>query len=242
MRGRRARRKKKRTLKLFRNWNGLVWFLAIVNILVGMAYSPITAPYKVYLSGSFSDDETFVAKIFEQYRAKPWIWINRNEVASQLNAPSNIASVQVSLNMFGRASVHLTHRIPQASVRTQPGVYIDEEGFFFKDAPGFPCVELIGSGASLSGTVIDGFPGEALANGIQLVQKALPKSQFTVSLEGKSIFSIYLKDGPRIEFGRLTDMEKKVDVLKRIVQERPKDFASSTYVQLSDPTRPAFGM
>lgn len=203
-----------------------------------MAFSPVTAPKKVYVINLNDRDKDHITQVMQPYRQTPWLRINTRAVESGLATVPWVASAQARFNAFGRGTVALVERVPVAMLRDKPGWLIDDEGTLYQGEVEDGLVPVTVSSLDLDLSLASGFPGKDIATVVQETAKRLPQMDYSIEVIGQSVISLGVKDGPLVELGRLDDVPTKIEALATLVADDPERFSTARTVNLSAPDMP----
>lgn len=230
------RRKAKRSA----DWGLIVWVLLFVNIGMGMAFSPITAPVKVMVEGARGGDMAGFEKILGETVETPWMRVDRFKVAYEMSEPTHIAKVVYEPNVFGRATLKVEYEEPVAELGEGSGMFLSKDGEVFLDELGAKAqiVQLPEDFLQTSGCVIGLWPKGGVIETIDLMDQTLPQMDYRLEVDDRSVLSLEYQDGPRVVLGTSALLKKKIEALAIIIAEEPETFEKAEEINLTAPDRP----
>src|SRR5579862_9741056 len=90
-------RKRKRRLK-----GGVVWFLVLANVALGLCFSPVTGASHIRVEGARPSDEARITKELQWLKDKPCAVVLKSTVEQQIYRNALVKSADLSQNIFGR--------------------------------------------------------------------------------------------------------------------------------------------
>lgn len=127
LKSKRRIRRKKRSI----HWKLVLWLFVIINISLGLMFSPITTVHKARVSGARTDDEARIAQHLQSIRKTPYFRLNSKRLETLILANDEIKSVDTKTNIFGRAYLKIENRRPVAKISGYVAQYLCAQGMVF---------------------------------------------------------------------------------------------------------------
>lgn len=237
-----TRRRRKRVSRPV-DWTVWLWVLVGANWVGGLYLSPITAPIKVSLLNVRSSDQEYFQKVLDEYRETPMVRLNRAEIESKLLKVDALKSVSFDPNVFGRATVTAIYRKPVARISNAGAVLIDQDGEVYMGGVEeatlrLPVVTVPASNLDPSGCLTGQWPRRGVTQTVELMKKGLPQLDYSLEIDGKSILSLQVTDGPTVVFGTAEKLDEKVKKLAEIYANPGVKLNKGSVVNLVAPDFP----
>lgn len=234
----RRRRKKKLSLPKWSvaTW---LWFAVIVNTGAGMWFSSATAPKRVQVNISGSEDIERFSKVWQDYHKTPWLRLNRHMIASRMQRPGHIDMVKVTSNVFGRGTMSVTYKRAIAKLHSGTPVGLTSLGDLtpMNTPEGTRGLTVDPVFAEFNGCITGTWPARGVGELVDLVKDVLAEWDFSLDIDSRTDISLQLENGPRVRFGLATDLPAKVDALRRLMEQNPRDFQRAKEVNVSVPEK-----
>ncbi|MFM9872684.1 MAG: cell division protein FtsQ/DivIB [Fimbriimonadaceae bacterium] len=236
-------------------WANFLWVLAMVNLIAGLIFSPVTGLHHVSVKGADSAVELkAIKKRLEPWATEPWIRQSRSAMATAVLADNRLSRVTISSNVFGRGELTLVHREPVAKIEppasddpekvADSAIYLDSTGVLYRDSNSIVFqgpVLVVPDGARVPQmSVIQTWPLNAVAKVSVKGQGLLQELQFKVVLDERSVISLEVADGPQIILGPESDLDEKFSVLSRAFASDKDKIMGYKLINVSAPDRPVF--
>jgi len=218
----------------------ILWVLLVVNVVLGLLYSRITAIRKVRVEGAYSWDQPRLEKIAQGLKGIPCAQINPNRVGSDVMADPDVYGVDLDRNLFGSAVIRLSYRNPVAMLADEKGVAITIDGLEYPSEhldPALPKIKL---------QATDVKPDMTLAGPLNLaaIAKLVAKSE---EIAGGLPISVEVGDGRevclnigtgRVKLGSSDGLDAKMSLLKDQLKKDPNMFSRVEEINLTVPSVP----
>ena len=213
-----------------------------VNLVVGVAYSPVTAIRRVRVEGAPKADEVRLTKLVQKLRGVPCIRIDPRFVESEALQNPELRSATLSRTPFGSAVLRVGKRTPVARVFAAPSVGLTAQGVLYAatELPEtLPAVKLPNDYPVVSLTLGNGWRTVDVARLAGLVQ-GLPSGETArIDLENGGRVCLNIGGG-RVILGSCHELDKKVALLGKFLRDRPTLFVNFASVNLVDADAPTF--
>lgn len=219
---------------------GWLWLLALLNLIAGVMFSASTAPTRVVATGMRETDRGPVEKILSSYVKTPWSRLNVNEIRSRLSRADWVESAEFSPNIFGRATVHLTYRVPVAKLDIERPVYLDKSGSLYYDSLDYDVkkIKIPSEYMDESLTIVGDWPRSGIIDAIEELGGQLPQLDYSLELDAKSVLSLHIVDGPNVILGSPRKMDEKIKNLGKILSDPESGVDKNSRLNLMVPDRP----
>lgn len=256
--GQNRRRKSKLTLGAW------LWMLAILNLVLGMFLSPLTAPRRLSATDVDPLDLPAMSQAVQYSKDIPWARLNTADMASRLRVADRIERVDLTANIFGRVAAKVVYRLPVARLSESSDMFLDSRGDVYRD-PRYARVEgsdqetpeneppaQVDPMADLpdltipadllqpSGAILATWEPGAVVEMIELTRSKAPQLDYSVEVDSQSVLSLRVKDGPVVVLGSSSDLALKLDALSRIIANEEDKFKRAKVIQLTAPDRPTY--
>lgn len=232
-----ARRRKRRKLKT----GVILWALVIVNVALGLAFSPITAATRIRVVGAKPSDAERISKELQWLRDKPCLAVNGLSVEEQILRRPDVKSTELSRNIFGRGQLVVTYYEPVALVDGTKNTVLTDGGFLCQmpDVPeGLPTLKLFPDCARPSlGMSTSWEPARIADVCLRAVQQGIVKNlSITVTVGG--LVCLNSGETGRIVLGSPYDLDEKFGKIQTILASQPDLLAQGKELVLIAPSKP----
>lgn len=237
----RKRKRQKRKSWIFRlsgvSW---LWILAVANLIAGLLFSSASAPKKVVAIGMRETDREGVSKMLSESLETPWLRLNLFQVMSKLSRPDWVESVEFSPNVFGRATLKMHYRKPVARTSVERPIYLDNRGNLYYDPleHDVPKINLPADYYDESACISGTWPRTGVLTTVKSMKDLLPQLDYSLELDGKSVLSLQLVEGPRVILGPARNIPEKISVLARILSDESQKLNQRSTINLVSPDLP----
>jgi cell division septal protein FtsQ len=231
------RKRKRRRL----NWGPILIVLLLGNITAGVFFSKLTSVVRVQVRGVPSWDRPRVEAILLAAKDTPAMVLNPHRVESEVQALPEAEVARLSRNVFGRANLAVQYREPVARVQAKRLVGLTYEGVLYPAhslPPGLPIVRPPKESAlPLIGFVGSWNPGEVAQVCDQTRDLALNRTVI-VSVDSQGGVCLNIGSGGAVQLGQPTELEAKLSLVRRKLQEDPSFLERLEYLDVKAPDRP----
>lgn len=234
-----ARRRKTRKRL---NWGPIYLLLFIVNVFVGIFHSPLTSLTRVRVVGAKDADQARIVRILEGQRGVAALQVNPQQIESNTLMVTQMRSAGFNRNIFGRATLRITYRVPVARLDKPSNVGIDREGAMFSAAdldPKLPVVVPPANAYDMQASLLGTWPIARIAELCEEVPEIFPDESLRLDVETKDGVCLNRASGTKIALGRPDDFPKKIRVLRQVLSERPGILDRLEMLNLTYPDAPA---
>ncbi|MBS1714698.1 MAG: hypothetical protein JST30_10225 [Armatimonadetes bacterium] len=231
-----ARRKKARKVRLEPGpW---LWAAFAVNIVLGLALSPLTAVQKVRAVGVADYDRERTTEVLQTLRGVPVARVDGTLLRSRLSADRGVLACSFTPNMFGRAVVRVTTRTPVA-VLEGGGSCLDGGGVLFpcSVSKGLPELKLPDGYGGIRPALSGSWESTAVAEVCRDLPAQIPNVDWKVELGTRGVLSLQAS-GTEIVLGSSEHLPRKIGKLKELLDERPGLLGTAKQVNLTAPDAP----
>lgn len=214
----------------------------VVNVAVGIFYSPVTAVRRVRVEGAPAADATRLTKLLQSLKGIPCARVNAKSVESEALRNPELRTATLSRTPFGSAVLRVARRTPVARLYAFPSVALSREGVLYPASTlpeGLPYVQLP-----------DDYPkvGLSLGNAWRLTD-VVRLAGLVGGLEVKDPVRIRLVRGGRlclnidsgvVDLGGYDELDAKVAWLEKTLKESPTLFSTVESINLVKLDAPTF--
>jgi cell division septal protein FtsQ len=222
-------------------WRGILWPLLVVNIIVGIWNSPITAVDRVHVTGVPAFDQPRVSKILGQLQGVPCIRVNpRNIEALILELPEG-NSADLTRNPFGSARLAVGYRTAIARKFNDTHLGLTVDGFFFaanKLPDDLPIVKLPNDEPGFSAGIGNSWLPARIADLCLKAKTLRPTADLRIDLNADGTVCLNI-DGGQVRLGSTDDLDRKMQVLSERLEKNPLELSQFLYLDLTSPEDPA---
>jgi cell division septal protein FtsQ len=222
-------------------WRGILWLLTVVNIIVGVWWSPVTAVRHVRVTGVPSFDQPRVARLLEKLNAVPCIRVNpRNTESLVLELPESKAA-DLTRNPFGSARLDVSYRQPIARKFNDDHLGLSADGVFYvADAipADLPTIKLPVDEPEFSMGFGNSMLGSRLAELCIKAREMRPAANLRIDLSADGTVCLNIDTG-QVRLGSTDDLDRKMQVLTDRLEKNPLELSQFLYLDLTSPEDPA---
>jgi len=234
--------KKKRKKGRSINWPAVLWTVLVLNIAVGLMYSPLTSIRRMRILGVQPHDTDRLKSLSAELNGLPYMSVPVTRFEGQILGSRDVMSAELSHNLFGSAILTLQYRQPVATLVDSPHTYLDNDGVIFGSPEPYPGLRKL----TLDAEYMQ--PGLALTLPwpSQLVAELCTKLNSFEQLKADVIhvdttgrLTIDGEGGYKIDLGGTDQIDEKLRKLGRMLEEDPAFLTKLRSLSLVDPARPA---
>lgn len=219
-----------------------LWGLFVLNVVAGLAFSPLTAVQKVRVWGLPVAKQQRVIDELQAVVGVPMLRLNKTSVAYRLGDDGEVDSVTFFPNIFGRAVVRYKMKDPVAKVR-ESELCLDPSGtpFLCSVVPDrLPIVLPPPRALATSLTFLGGWDSGQTAQLCQKLTAQMPNVEWTVAVGDRGIISLQAGSSGKVVLGAFARWPKKIEKLKGLLDEQPDIFQKVRQLDLNSPESPVF--
>jgi len=234
------RRKSRRRL----NPGPIFVLLLIVNLVMGYAYSPLLSTVKVRALGVPEWDRARIGETLKKLQDKPWSKVDEGKLEDEILEEPAVRSATLKRNLFGRAELRLTYRVPVAVLARPNNVGIDKEGVVFalhEPAPNLPTLIPPSNAWANEMTLAGSWPRTRIMDVCEAMPEIFP--QQAISVNAANPDSVRLNNGSAatIILGGTKDLPKKFEALRKLLRNQPELLQNVGSINVSSPDNIATG-
>lgn len=215
------KRKKKGRLRLR---PGFWWLLFVVNVAVGVMFSPLTAATKVAVVGAESFDRERIAKELGALAGQPWSAGTATTIQGKLLDLPDVRTAHLSQNVFGRGLLELTYRDAVAQLDKAPGMVLGSDGTVYLSARTWEGLPVLSLDPVLQRPIVGLWqpwkPREVAAVCRALERIGSPR-EFQVTVDARGVVCLNRKTSGRIVLGSTEMLTQKLDKVREALREEP---------------------
>ncbi|MBS1721859.1 MAG: hypothetical protein JSS66_02510 [Armatimonadetes bacterium] len=201
-----------------------LWALFALNVVVGLAVSPLTAVQKVRVVGAPTGDEARIEEAVQALRDKPLLRVNGTQLRSSLEANPEVLSSEFLPNPFGRAVVKVRLRQPVARLLNSK-VYVDKDGTAFRSGRVFEALPQLmppKKGYALGLSVLGSWESGKAAYVCEQIAAQIPNVPWIVAVSERGDISLQAEGGATVDFGSSEGLPRKIEKLRSLVEAKPE--------------------
>ncbi|MCB0825670.1 MAG: hypothetical protein KDC26_05735 [Armatimonadetes bacterium] len=216
-----------------------LWLAVVINTSAGLWFSAATAPKRVQVNVNSSEDIERFSKVWQDYHKTPWLRLNRHLIASRMQRSGHIDTVEVTSNVFGRGTMQVSYKRAIAKLDSETPVGLTSFGDLapMSTPEGTRSMTVDPVFAEFNGCITGTWPARGVGELVDLVKDVLAEWDFSLDIDSRTDISLRLENGPRVRFGLATDLPAKVDALRRLMEQNPRDFQRAKEVNVSVPEK-----
>lgn len=223
---------------------GWLWAAALLNIGIGLLFSTATATSTVTVSGAEPTDLPRMQRAVQGLGSVPWARLIRNQASSFLTVGNHIERVEFSTNFFGRATAKVVTKLPLARLAAESNTFLDKSGTLFhleftEAVPkGLPTLVLDPDASEPQAALTGLWEGSAAAKAVTLLGTKVGQSDYSLAVDRQGVISLQLAGGAKVVLGSSSQLDQKIETLRKIVSTQEQEFARAKVLDLSAPDRP----
>src|SRR5690242_13122103 len=101
-------RKSKRKQR-FINWKAVLTTVLVLNVVMGLMYSPLTSVRKMRVIGAQPHDVDRIDELTKTLRGIPFMSVNKTKFEGAILASRDVSEAEMSHNLFGSAVLRLKY-------------------------------------------------------------------------------------------------------------------------------------
>ena len=222
-------------------WRGILWLFTVVNIIVGVWWSPITAVRHVRVTGVPSFDQPRVAQLLEKLKNVPCIRVNpRNTESLVLELPES-KTADLTRNPFGSARLDVSYREPIARKFNDDHLGFSADGVFFAASAipaDLPTIKMPVEEPEFSLGFGNSMLGSRLAELCIRARQMRPSANLRIDLSADGAVCLNIDRG-QVRLGSTDDLDRKMQVLSDRLEKTPLELSQFSYLDLTSPEDPA---
>lgn len=223
-------------------WDRWLWSAAIVNVVAGFLYSPITSMRMVRVYGAHPQDYVAIEQAMQVAQNVPFAQTSDARITSPLMDMERVERVNLQRNIFGRGV--LTIHAPQvvARVTNREGIFLTKRGDLrggLEASQETPWIRLpedslrpIPALASLTSL-------PTMADLVEKTRQNWPNLDWMVYVDEGGVLSLRMEKGPVVILGVATELDEKLTALAQILQSHEDLTSKSVRITLTEPSAPA---
>jgi cell division septal protein FtsQ len=209
------------------------------SIFVGAFYSPLTSLTKVRVIGADKEMEAEIATILRRLRSIPALQVSPAAVETSIQRIDSVDRAVFERNLFGRATLRVTPRVPVARLADADQIAVDRFGNLYRAPnlnPNLPVLRLPSGTLQPSAAFVVANPMGHFADVCRMIQSLEFASECTLEVDSRGGLCLNVNSG-RILLGNHENMDKKLDRLREVMNSSPQLFRRGTVINLVAPDR-----
>ena len=222
-------------------WRGILWPLTVVNIIVGVWWSPVTAIRHVRVTGVPNFDQPRIARLLEKLRTVPCIQVNPRNTESLVLELPEAKLADLTRNPFGSARLDVSYRQPIARKFNDDHLAFSADGVFYEaDAipTSLPTIKLPVDEPEFSLGFGNSLLGSRLAELCIKASQIRPAANLRIDLSADGTVCLNIDRG-QVRLGSTDDLDRKMQVLSNRLEKNPLELSQFLYLDLTSPDDPA---
>jgi len=231
-----ARRKKARKVRI--DPGPVLWTAFGLNVVAGLALSPLTAVQKVRVVGAPERDRARVTEVLQSLQGVPVARVDGTLLRSRLSSDRGVSACTFAPNMFGRAVVRVKERRP-VGVLEGGRTCLDDSGVLFPctGPAGLVQVKLPDGYGGIKPVLAGTWESSAMSQVCKDLPAQVPNVDWKVELGTRGVISLQAS-GTEIVLGSSEHLPRKIGKLKELLDERPDLLGTAKQVNLTAPDAP----
>lgn len=232
----RRRRKRKKL-----NIRPILWILLVLNIAVGLFYSPITAVARVSVVGVPPGDQARVEGVLQSIVGIPCIRVNAAAVEEAIMKRPDVIKATLGRNIFGNGKLTVTYSPPVALVQGTKNLVLTQSGVMCvipHPPANLPSLQLF---AGATNSFVGLCSNWEMAQVAEVCKRAensglVKDLSITVNLGG----SVCLNSGAtgRVVLGNPDGLDEKFDKLREVLAVQPDLLSQGRQLNLVAASKP----
>lgn len=239
-----SRRRKKRPAKLWtppRDWTPLLWGALLLNLLLGLALSPVTGLSTVRVVGAPQYDRDRLRAVLGAHSGAPYLQVDRERIESAALQNLAVERANYRANLFGRGVLDLTYKRPVAKIADAEGLYLSSGGSAFPVpvAPNLAVTVVPPYDVTSSNlAIVSSWRSVAAARMCENIGERLPDREWRLVVSRTGFVELEPDSGGTVEFGSFEHSDQKVEALERILKDDPDVLRRVRRLVLTSPGAP----
>lgn len=216
--------------------------LLTVNVVAGLAFSPITSAASVRVTGVSENDQRRVERVLQRLRDIPCLRVDSAAVESLLLTNTAIRSVKLKQNIFRRAVLEVQYLRPAASIWGKPGFALSTDGILHRTQlplDGLAIVQLPTQAGDPVLSFCSSWECQTLAKIAETINRDKALRNMVIEVYSKGLVCLNNRQGARVILGPTERLEEKFDKLRELLNEQPDLLIRAKEVNLVSPSKPA---
>ena len=235
---------RRRTKRVRLNAGPFIVLALLVNLVVGVAFSPVSAVRRVRVEGAPEADRKRLTELLQSLKSVPCVRVDPRAVESKALDNPELRSASLSRNPFGSAVLRVARRTAVARLFGSLDIGLSADGVLYPatDLPDdLPTVRLPAKYPVVGLTLGNAWRTEDVARLASLVRGLAKTEPVRIDLfpGGKVCLNI---DNGTVVIGRLEKLDEKVARFRQMFAERPDLFTSVESVNLVRVEAPQFNL
>lgn len=231
------RRRKRRKL----NWGPILWLAFIVNTIVGLYVSPATSATIVRVLGAKPTDQVRIEGELQALTNIPCLKVNKAAIRERIYNRPDVHSVDLSANLFGRASLNIRYDQAVALVEGTRSLVLTSSGALasIPDVPGgLPILRI---NTNIQAPILAYDSTWESANVADVCKRAAQKSlikDLVVIVKEKGVVCLNSGVTGQVILGAPDKLDEKFAKLEQILAVQPDLLTQQKCVNLTLPSKP----
>ncbi len=222
------------------NWAPILWLATLINVSLGLAYSPITSAAKVRVVGAQPSDHERITAAIQGLHRKPALRGGAEIVIEQLYRKPDMRSVSFGQNLFRRALIELKYQPPVARIAGMPKTILTAQGTLCQTnepIDALPELNLYPAALDPMATYGSSFEAVKLAD-VCMRAATLGIPGLTISALDSGAVCLNSGTTGRVALGPPDDLDAKFEALQKLLGAHPEVLTQNQEIVLLEPSKP----
>lgn len=232
---------KRRKKRIRIRWSRLLALLLTLNIVAGLAFSPITSAARVRVVGMADNDQPRVYRALQRLRDVPSARVSVPGMESLILTNPAIKSVKLTHNIFRQAVLEVEYLKAAASITGQPKLALSTDGNIYlthENLDGLAEIRLPALSSSPVLSICAGWECQTLAEIAKKINRDKALQNMAIEVYSKGLVCLNNRQGARVILGPTERLDEKFDKLQELLQEQPDLLLRAKEINLVSPSKP----
>lgn len=221
------------------NWGPVLIALTLLNIVLGLAYSPVTSATKVRVEGAYPSDRERIKEAVQHVRKKPALRGGADVMIEQIYRRPDVRSVTFGQNLFRRGLITVRYYVPVAKIPELPKTVLTAQGVICQTQEPIdelPPLRFIGVSIPTA-TMLERFESRKIAD---VCARAITLRITNLEIVVLESGGVCLNSGTtgRVILGPPDDLDDKFEKLDEVLQAQPTVLNDHKELVLIVPSKP----
>lgn len=216
--------------------------LLTVNVVAGLAFSPITSAVRVRAVGVNDSDKARIYRAMQRLRDIPCARVNVSSIESLILTNPAIKSAKLSHNIFRQAVIEVEYLKAAAFVSGHPDLALSTDGIVYRTAQpteGLVEIKLPAQSGKPILAFCSGWECQTLAQIAKKINRNKALENVVIEVYSKGLVCLNNRQGARVILGPTERLDEKFDKLQELLQEQPDLLLRAKEINLVSPSKPA---
>ncbi len=233
---------RRRTKRVHLRARPFIVLALLVNVVAGVALSPVTAVRRVRVEGAPMADRARLTGLLQRLKGVPCARVDARSVEAEALQNSELRGASLSRTPFGSAVLRVARRSPVARLYAWPDTGLSAEGVLYRATQlpsDLPTVNLPAEYPTVGLALGNAWRSADVAHLAELVRGLGSGEPPRIDLVGGGRVCLNIDSGI-VDLGRCDELDAKVARLRQYLTERPNLFATVHKLILVRPDYPTF--